>query len=420
MKKIAIIGTGISGVGAALCLDDKHEVHCFEAEDRLGGHTRTIHINHDGQSISVDTGFIVFNHQNYPYLKAMLDFFDIEASKSNMSFGVSANQQSIEYGTNHIPSLLWHPTLRYNRHYWGMLKDIIRFNHHGKQFLRHNSPDEPLYRFIKKHHLSSWFQKYFLLPMAGSIWSTPLEKIDHFSTKKLLEFFDNHGLLSLFNQPQWYSIQGGSHQYLKAFERHFKGQIHCQCAIESIQSHQQGLELLDQKGQQHHFDHVILACHSDQAAACLETHYPEKATLLRSIPYQKNHVVCHSDTRFMPKQSSAWASWVYLQDHSNPHAISLTYWMNNLQAIPQSPPILVTLNPQFSPEDHLCYDQCTLSHPEMSTDTQQHQAKIEAIQGQDQIDFAGAWLGHGFHEDGLASGIRAANRLGCQPPWQIA
>ena len=402
---------------AALCLDDLYEVHCFESESRLGGHTRTITLPHGKETLAVDTGFIVFNHKNYPHLTAMLDYFSIETCKSNMSFGVSANTGAIEYGTDHIPHLLWHPKLRGHKAYWRMLIDIIRFNFHGKAFLRKNAWINHLRRLSISTTLAHGFKISFLRPMAGSIWSTPLEQIDHFSTQSLLEFFDNHGLLTLFRQPQWYSIKNGSHQYIKAFEKHFKGHLHTSTKIIQIQSTQHGVYLTDNKAQDHTFDHVIFACHSDQAASCLAEHHPDKAHLLKHMPYQSNHVVFHSDTRFMPNDKNAWASWVYLQDHSNPKAISLTYWMNHLQDLPQNPPYLVTLNPQSPPNPELTYDECILSHPKMSSNTSAHQASIEAIQGQDHIDFAGAWLGHGFHEDGLASGIRAAKRLGGKPPW---
>lgn len=417
MKKVAIIGTGISGVGAALCLDGLYEVHCFESESRLGGHTRTISIPHNKGTLAVDTGFIVFNHNNYPHLTAMLDYFAIETCKSNMSFGVSANAGEIEYGTDNIPHLLWHPKLRGKKAYWRMLMDIIRFNFYGKAFLRNNLADKTLKAFIDEHQFGTWFQDYFLRPMAGSIWSTPLEQIDHFSTQSLLEFFDNHGLLSLFRQPQWYSIKNGSHQYIKAFEKHFNGYIHKNRRIIQVKASKQGVCLTDDKEQHDEFDHVVFACHSDQAASCLAEHYPDKANLLKHIPYQSNQVVFHSDARFMPNDKNAWASWIYLQDHSIPEAISLTYWMNHLQDLPQTPPLLVTLNPQSPPDPELTYDQCVLSHPKMSSNASAHQASIEAIQGQDRIDFAGAWLGYGFHEDGLASGIRAAKRLGGKPPW---
>ena len=416
--KVAIIGAGISGIGAALCLDSQHEVHLFEAEDRLGGHTRTISVHADKQTFDVDTGFIVFNHENYPHLTQLFDFFHIDTTQSNMSFGVSANDRTVEYSTDNLGHLLWHPQLKWNRHYWRMIRDIIRFNRLGKKFLKNKQKDRPLKEFISQHQFGPWFQNYFLLPMAGSIWSTPLAGILSFSTQRLLEFFDNHGLLSLFNQPQWYSVVGGSHHYLKAFAQSFKGTQHLNTQITQVNPQGSQLELEDNQGQKHLFDHIIFATHSDQASQCLHQHFPEKANLVKCIHYQKNHVICHQDTQFMPQDRGAWASWVYLQAHSNDEHISLTYWMNHLQQLPTQTPILVTLNPKQPPKPELILDECTLWHPVMNSQTHQHQEAIEAIQTHDNISFAGAWLGHGFHEDGLRSGIAAASKLGGAPPWQ--
>lgn len=419
-KKIAVIGTGISGMGLAYLLNPHHDITVYEKESYIGGHSRTIDINVDSssQTVSVDTGFIVFNHRNYPHLTAMFDQLNVPVAKSNMSFGISINDGWLEYGTRKLPYLLAQKRNLLRPKFWRMINDILTFNKQALAFVEKN-PQASMQQCLDDLGMQEWFKHYYLLAMGGAIWSTPLQEMLKFPAKTMIQFFDNHGLLTVNDQPQWFTVQGGSRSYVSRLTASFANKIRLNCGVKRVIRTEQGVIVEDTQGNSEQYDEVIFACHSDQAIAMIEKPTTEEQQILGNVHYLPNRVIVHSDLRFMPKRKQAWSSWVYLsrerEDQSN--TVSLTYWMNNLQPINCDKPILVTLNPTELPDPKLTYDDHWFDHPQFDQSAINAQQRIEEIQGKDRLWFCGAWQRYGFHEDGLASAVNVAAKFGIKAPW---
>lgn len=417
--KIAIIGSGISGLATSYLLNKKHNITLFEKNDYIGGHARTVDINDNGRIIPVDTGFIVFNKLNYPLLTSLFKYFDIKVIKSAMSFGVSINHGEIEYGTDTVFSLFSQKKNLASLSFWKMIYDIFRFNSNVKITVSQN-PSINLGQLLEVLKLSGWFKKYYLLPMGGSIWSTSVEEILNFPAITFINFFENHGLLTISNQPQWYSVEGGSREYVKKLSQSFAGQIKLNSEIEKVARGQSCIEIHHKNKIVDKFDHVIFATHSDTSLNLLDAPTQLERDILGNIKYQKNLMVLHSDINFMPKKKSAWASWVYLSNSNNTleKKVSLSYWMNNLQGLSTSTPIIVTLNPATKPDKHLTYDTYEFEHPLFNQKAIDAQKNITKIQGQGGVWYCGAWQRYGFHEDGLLSAVNIAKEFDIGLPWQ--
>lgn len=410
--KIAIIGTGISGMGAAHLLSRNHEVTIYEKNDYIGGHSRTVDIETKDGDISVDTGFIVFNERNYPNLLKLFEQLNVPITKSDMSFGVSINDAWLEYGTTSLKDCFAQKRNIFRPQYLKMLQDILKFH---KQALANEAttPDLTLGEWIKKLDLGDWFRDYFLLPMGGAIWSMPVEQMLNYPASTFIRFFDNHGLLGINDAPQWYTVKGGSKNYVKSLTHKFSDQIKLNCGVKEVIRNENGVDINDTKNATTSYDQVVFACHSDQALKLLSQPSHLEKQILGSIHYQENLMVLHSDVSFMPKRKSAWSSWVYLsnekQDKSNHMCVS--YWMNNLQPLGTDIPIIVTLNPPKMPKSVLTYDQAILEHPVFDKNAILAQERLEEIQGKDRIWYCGAWQKYGFHEDGLASAIKMVSAI---------
>ncbi len=414
--KIAIVGSGISGMAAAYFLNPHHDVWLFEKQQRLGGHSHTVTVNDGKKELAIDTGFIVFNQRNYPNLTRLFDRLEVPVAKSDMSFGVSINDGWLEYGTLRLSDMIAQKRNLFRLDFLRMVYDILRFNRQARAYVGAN-PGASLEECLDQLQLSAWFRHYYLLAMAGAIWSSPTGQMAQFPAQTLIRFFDNHGLLSLADQIQWYTVLGGSQVYVERLTQSFADKIHYGAGITRVRRTAEGVELRDSQGQWHQFDQVVLACHSDQALALLEEPEPQERALLSAIAYQPNRVVLHSDASFMPKRRSAWSSWIYLNEtraDGQPQE-ALTYWMNNLQPIDSKQNFFVTLNPAREPQqlhsDHVFH------HPVFDKAAIEAQAALPSIQGRGGVWYAGAWQRHGFHEDGLVSAMTVARELGAKIPW---
>ena len=413
--RIAVIGSGISGLVSAYLLQQKHEVTLFEKEAVIGGHSRTLEVIQGHQSIPVDTGFIVFNKDNYPTLCKLFEQLEVPSKDSCMSFGVSLENGRIEYGTVPIENIFAQGKNLLSIKHWQMLFDIRRFNREAEALLV--SSNEPsLGEFLAEKKYSQAFISRFLIPMAASIWSTSPTDIEAFPAKHLIKFFANHGLLDPKDRKKWRTVCGGSKEYINRLLTKFTGDIKTDVKIRQVVRAGAGIELHHQNGEVEKYDQVVLACHSDQALELLgNSASKEEKGILGDIGYQPNTVILHSDETLMPKNKECWQSWNFLSE-SNTYGekrVCLSYWMNRLQSIQSEKPLIVSLNPDRKPKESLIEDIWLTGHPVFNQAALNAQARLSEIQGVSQVWFAGAWQSYGFHEDGALSGLRVAQALGC-------
>jgi predicted NAD/FAD-binding protein len=416
--KIAVIGGGISGLAAAYMLSDQHEVTVYEKADYPGGHSRTIQLQRPAGTVAVDTGFIVFNKRNYPLLTALFNHLEVPIALSDMSFGVSIDNGWLEYGSRHLRNLFAQKQNLCRPAYWAMLKDIMIFNRSARQFIDAD-PSLTLGECLTALKLGEWFKYYYLLPMGACIWSMPVAQMLAFPARTFFKFFDNHGLLSVNDHPQWYTVQGGSQAYVKKLTAGFAGAIRLNCAGAQVVREPDAVCVRDVQGGEDRFDHVVFGCHADQALAQLAQPTAQEASILGAFRYQPNRVVLHRDTRLMPQNRGAWSSWVYRADQRQDDTprVSLSYWMNNLQPLNTQEPIIVTLNPAHEPEAALIDNETVLEHPVFDRAAIAAQASIAQIQGVDRLWYCGAYQRYGFHEDGLLSAVNLVRQFGVRPAW---
>jgi uncharacterized protein len=417
--KIAIIGSGISGLSCAWLLGKKHDVTLFEKNNYLGGHSNTASINYNGKEIAVDTGFIVFNFKTYPNLKAFFETLGVEICKSNMSFGIKDLDNGFEYSGNNLAGLFAQKKNLFNFKFLKMLKDIVKFNKRAIALIesREDLENKSLENFINDLKLGDYFKNYYLFPMAGAIWSCPLELIKNYPAKTFLQFFYNHGLLTITNQPQWYSVKGGSKEYVKKMSEGFKDKIRLNSNIIKSEKLGEKIILTDDKGENFEFDHVIFASHADQTNAIISDKTKDEEDILSKVKYSKNTAILHKDKNQMPKNNKAWASWIYLSKQKE-NKVSLSYWMNNLQNIDHSHPLFVTLNPIEAINEKDVFGKYEYEHPIFDDGAVKAQENLDKIQGKRNIWFCGAWTKYGFHEDGLNSAIKIAEHFGVEAPWK--
>lgn len=422
MTKVAVIGSGISGLAAAYMLDAHYDVTVYEKNDYLGGHTRTVNINtRDNDCLAVDTGFIVFNHQNYPNLTALFHYLGVTMKKSDMSFGVSIDHGRLEYGSQKLANVFAQKRNLVNLKYLKFIKDILKFNQRSQQLIKNNAIKQSttLHEYLNQLNVGQWFRDYYLFAMGAAIWSSPVEKIHDFPAESFIRFFYNHGLLSVSGQPQWYTLDKGNQQYVNRMINQMRGSIYKGTAVASIIRQNGKINITDNQGQIQMYDHVVLATHSDQALAMLSDASEDERMVLGSIRYQKNRMILHSDRSFMPNSPKAWSSWIYLANRgaNNQKSVAFSYWMNNLQHLNTNQPVIVTLNPTYQPAYSLKHEECLFEHPVFNHQTLAAQNKLPLIQGRRNTWFAGAYWSYGFHEDGLQSAIDVARKLGVKPQW---
>lgn len=415
--RIAIIGTGISGLGAAYLLNPYHDITVYEKEDGIGGHSRTVDVIDGEKTVPVDTGFIVFNEKNYPHLTGMFRHLGVQTVKSDMSFGASIADGDLEYGSKGMFAQrgnLLRPA------FWGMLRDILRFNRSAAAYIE-NDHRVTLGECLDELKMGDWFRRYYLQAMGAAIWSCSVNTILKFPAETFLRFFKNHGLLTVNDHPQWYTVAGGSRRYVEKITAPFAKKIKTACGVTSVMRQNDGtISVHDAKGGEEFYDHVVFASHADQALAMLKTPTALEREILSAFTFQKNTVVLHEDESFMPKKRGAWASWVYLSETSRDQAdsVSLTYWMNNLQPLPTRKNIFVTLNPGRQPAVDKTHNWHVFSHPVFTREAIDAQKRLAEIQGVAGISYCGAWQRYGFHEDGLLSAVNVAKNLRASIPWR--
>lgn len=417
--KVAIIGTGISGLTCGHLLHTEHDITVYEANDYIGGHTATKPVSLRGETLNIDTGFIVFNDWTYPNFIKLMDKLGVSKQPTEMSFSVHASQSDIEYNGNNLNTLFAQRRNILRPRFWRIVKDILTFNKQCKALIdaKTNVEGKTLFGYIQELGLSDDFANFYILPMCAAIWSASLEQTRQFPLTFFLQFFNNHGLLNVNHRPQWYTLIGGSSSYIKPITRGFEQHIRLNCPVHSVSrsSHNTTKWAVTCATDTEEFDHVIFACHSDQALAMLSE--PEQAhqEILGKIPYADNDVVLHTDTRQLPERRLAWASWNYRLTESREEAsrpATVTYDMNILQRLDSQATFCVTLNNTAQIDPHKIIGQYTYAHPQYSHNMVSAQQRRNEICGRDNLHFCGAYWYNGFHEDGVNSALDVARRFG--------
>ncbi len=420
-KKIAVIGAGISGMGAAHALSKNHNVVLFEAEKRLGGHART-RMAGKNKDQAVDTGFIVFNYANYPHLTKLFDDLDVPVTKSNMSFGASFNGGKLEYGLAGLDALFAQRSNIASPKFLRMVRDILKFNAEG--LAASANQEMTIGQLLTKLKLSDFFRDHYLLPFSGAIWSTPKEKILDFPAYAMMRFFDNHALLGATGQHQWYTVDGGSIEYVSRLGSDMVQRgidIRLGAPIDAVRRTALGADVKSQGADWDHFDEVVFATHSDDTLRMLSDATAVEQSVLGAVRYQPNKVVLHSDTSIMPKRRQVWSSWVYTEDAQRTDTeINLTYWMNSLQPWLKDQDMMVTLNSARPIDEKLIWDEVSLRHPVYDLEAIAAQVAATAMNGTNHTWFCGAWMKNGFHEDGLSSGLDVADALNASGGMAVA
>jgi predicted NAD/FAD-binding protein len=412
-RKIAIIGGGITGLGAAYTLADTHDVTLYESEPRIGGHARTIIAGKNGDQ-PVDTGFIVFNYGNYPHLARIFDELDVPVTPSDMSFAASMRGGQLEYGLANARAFFAQKKNIVNPRFLRMLRDIFRFNARAMETVT-DYPDLTIGEFLDKLGMSRWFKEYYLLPLTGAIWSTPASQVQEFPAYAMVRFMKNHGLLEYDEIHKWYTVVGGSRTYVDKMEAELLRRgvtLRPGCPVDIVRRTDLGADVKAKGGLWESYDEVVFATHSDVSLALLEDASEDERAGLGAVRYQPNDVVLHCDASVMPKRRVTWSSWNYCETPAKRDGqIDVTYWMNKLQPIPESDPHFVTLNSQREIRQELIYDQVVLHHPVYDLEALEGQKRSAAINGTRGTWFCGAWMKDGFHEDGLSSGIEVAEAI---------
>ncbi|TXH05520.1 MAG: FAD-dependent oxidoreductase [Nevskiaceae bacterium] len=420
--KIAVIGSGISGLSAARYLSRRHEVTLFEQDERIGGHTNTISVPTATGTVPVDTGWIVYNGVNYPNLTGLFRELDIATRDTQMSFSVSLGDGAYEWkGSDNLFTVFAQPANLFRPSHYRLLLDILRLNKRCNALLKSGVlPSGSLGEFLHLEKFSPELRSRYLLPMAGMIWSCSPKKAMEYPAADFMRFFDSHGLFTTMNQPQWQTVIGGSHTYVRKILSQYGGGLRLNAGVTGLRRRAGGVSVHTAQGEER-FEQVVCATHSDQALALLQDAAMDERLILGGIPYNRSRVVLHTDTSFLPRRKAAWASWNYLhpRDEIHDQRISGSYWMNLLQGIPGPTQYVVTLNPQREiPRDRILYD-TVYDHPHYGAGSVTTHARLAEIQGRGGLWWAGAWCGYGFHEDGLKAGLRAVRGIDpdCLPAW---
>lgn len=414
-QKIAVIGSGISGLSSAWLLARHHQVTMFEAESRVGGHSHTV----DALGVPVDTGFIVYNERTYPNLTALFRHLGVPTKPSSMSFSVSVDDGRLEYAGS-LKGLFAQPRNVASPRFWSMLKDLARF------YLR-APKDLPavgqlsLGDYLDGIGCGPAFRDDHLYPMAAAIWSTPVHKIPDYPAAAFIRFCENHGLLKFLGRPIWRTVDGGSREYVARLLADFDGEVRTNCPVRWVKREDERVVIGHDSGGEA-FDQVVIATHADRSLAILSDTTEREAAILGAFHYRHNHAILHSDPSLMPLRKSIWSSWNYAS-RPGEHApqLSVTYWMNRLQGITEDKPLFLTLNPLREPDPALVHYQVDWDHPIFDAGAVAAQPRLWAIQGRNRTWFCGAYFGAGFHEDGLQSGLAVAEAIGgVRRPWQVA
>jgi len=415
---IAVVGSGIAGLSCAWLLGRAHRVTVYEAAHRVGGHSCTVELQRPGGPVSVDIGFIVYNESTYPNLTALFRHLSVPTQPSCMSLGISVDNGSLEYGGHDFAALFAQRRNLARPRFWAMLWALLRLYRMAPG--GRLDENETLGAWLDRNKISAGFQRDHLLPMAAAIWSCPPEAIRAQPASAFMRFCDNHGLLRLRDRPEWRTVTGGSHEYVWRLLADFSGRVETGREIVAIDRGPDRVTLRDALGDVRSFDHVVIASHGDGACALLADKDAEEEEILGAFRCLPNRAVLHGDTALMPRRRAIWSSWNFLARSADPtEPPCITYWMNRLQDLPQ-PNLFLTLNPRREPAPGLVYAEHQFTHPVFDTASLAAQKKIWALQGRRRTFFCGAYLGAGFHEDGLQAGLAVAEALGgVRRPWRV-
>ena len=411
-QRIAVVGSGISGLVAAYLLHASHRIVLYEANDYVGGHTHTLDVEQDGHPYAVDTGFIVFNEPNYPQFSRLLRRLGVASRPTRMGFSVQCGLTGLEYASTPLTSLFSQRRNLMKPSFYRMLADILRFNRTAPALLDEPDDSTTLGDYLAGNGYSRAFIDHHIIPLGSALWSARPERIQEFPARRFVQFFANHAFLQTWGRPSWRVIEGGSRRYIEALTRSFQDRIRINSPVVSIRRLEQGVEVRTRSGEPECFDQAILAVHSDQALKLLANPTPTEHQILGAMPYQANEVVLHTDPGLLPRRRRAWASWNYYIPPDANGGATVTYNMNILQGLESRLPFCVSLNrtADISPERILA--RMTYHHPVHSPASAAAQKQRARIDGIDRIHYCGAYWGYGFHEDGVLSALEVTRRFG--------
>jgi uncharacterized protein len=422
-KRIAVIGSGISGLSAAYHLRNQADVTLFEAGTYFGGHTHTVDVTLPSPqgmvTHGVDTGFLVFNERTYPGLIGLFAELQVQTSASDMSFSVqtprASGQRAMEWSGSNLNTVFAQRSNLLSPTFLGMLRDVLRFNTLANALADRGQDHalmQPLGEFLETHKFGSAFRHWYLLPMLGCIWSCPTDQMLQFPVATMVRFCHNHGLIQVVNRPQWFTVTGGAKHYVQKLLQHIP-HTHLQTPVERIERNDVGVRVFTAGGAED-FDGVVLACHANQALSLLAQPTPQEQALLGAIRYHPNKAVLHTDTSVMPKKKLAWAAWNYERATDlglESSRVCLHYWINRLQPLPFSQDVVVSLNPVRAIDPSKVLGEYDYAHPVFDLGAIKAQSQLPRLQGQQNTWYAGAWMGYGFHEDGFKAGRDAASGI---------
>ncbi len=411
MRRIAIIGSGISGLTVASQLHEVADIQVFEAASWIGGHTNTIDVQLGGQQYAVDTGFIVFNDRTYPHFLAMLDRLGVAFQAAPMTFSVRCDQSNLEYRGADLGGFFAQRSNLVRPRFYRLLSGLLKFNKAGQRLLESDDDRQTVKQFFAENRFSREFYYKYFLPMGSAIWSCPQSKFEDFPIRFIAEFYHHHGMLSVNNRPQWRVIEGGSQRYVEPLVRPFRDRIRLSMPVRAVQRNADSVKVCTDR-EQCEFDHVVFACHSDQALRMLgDGATARERQILSAFPYETNETVLHTDTSILPRRRGAWASWNYLICDDPQDKASLTYCMNILQSLQCDETFCVTLNNTTRIDPAKIIRKFTYSHPVFDVRRKPMQARHVELIGPERSSFCGAYWGNGFHEDGVVSGLAVAEYL---------
>ena len=418
--KIAIVGTGISGMVAAHLLHRDHDVTVFEEAHYVGGHSNTVDVTVDGQTYAIDTGFIVFNDWTYPNFMALLNRLGVESQPSDMSFSVKCERTGLEYNGTTLNALVAQRRNLFRPSFHRMVLDILRFNREALELLDREEDGLTLGSYLSANGYSDAFVQYYVLPMGAAIWSAGAESMRSFPARFFVRFFHRHGMLSVNRRPTWRVIRGGSREYVKALIRPFRERIRLNCPVRTVERRSGSVEVVSEERRSdesarrrtEQFDQVVFAVHSDQALAMLKRPSPRERDILGAIGYQENEAVLHTDASLLPNRKSVWASWNYHILSGGKDRVAVTYHMNTLQGLRAPREFCVTLNRSEDIDPAAIIRRITYHHPHFTTASVAAQRRHHEIDGVDRISYCGAYWGYGFHEDGVVSALAVCRRFG--------
>lgn len=414
--RIAIIGTGISGMVAASLLHAKYDITVFEANDYIGGHTHTVDVELLGQNFAIDTGFIVCNDWTYPAFLRLMRELNVPLQPTEMGFSVRCDRTGIEYNGSSLNGVFTQRSNLWSPRFYRFLADVLRFNREAPRHLAQTSEEMTVGEYLKQHNYCREFANWYLIPMGAAIWSCPTGTFEQFPIRFIIEFYKNHGLLQIWNRPQWRVVQGGSREYVQKLTSPYIDRIRLKCPVQEVTRNGDEVHVRHVQGTDT-FDEVIFACHSDQALRMLTDATVVEREVLAEFPYSTNVAVLHTDTRVLPSNPRAWASWNYHVRADRPDQSTLTYHMNMLQGIDAPAQFLVTLNEEDVIDPARVLGKFDYEHPIFTTRRAAAQRRHGELIRQQRLSYCGAYWGNGFHEDGVVSALAVCERFGIVPAW---